>query len=144
MIGKIMQYNWSSVFWFITQQLNLFSDMGFHRIMTRTILGKLISRKSNDKVSRKCKKPHIGCAIWDHLSCELKCLFFLLYFSFYTIFGDTATLERSPSITPYGKFGRFVFLFWLLHMQKIHVILLFHQEIYVLNKSCNLIGWKPF
>ena len=89
--------------------------MGFHRIMTRTILGKLISRKSNDKVSRKCKKPHIGCAIWDHLSCELKCLSFLLYFSFYTIFGDTATLERPPRITPYGKFGRFVFLFWLLH-----------------------------
>ena len=38
-------------------------------------------------------------------------LFFPLYFSFYTIFSDTATLEKSLSTTPYGKFGWFFFPF---------------------------------
>ena len=57
-------------FWFITQQLHLFPDMRFHRIMTRTILGKFISRKPNDKVSWKYKKStYVVCfAVWNRLS----------------------------------------------------------------------------
>ena len=43
----------------ITQQLNLYPIMTFYRIMPRTILEKLISRKSDDKVSWKCKKVYM-------------------------------------------------------------------------------------
>ena len=38
-------------------------NMNFHRITTRTILRTLISRKSNDKVSWKCKKADIWCVL---------------------------------------------------------------------------------
>ena len=51
------------VFLSITKQLNLLQDMKFtdiHRIMTRIILEKFISRKSNDKISWKCKKHICG------------------------------------------------------------------------------------
>ena len=58
-----MESNLSMAFWSITQQLNHVPDMASHKIMTRTVLRKLISRKSNDKVSWKCKKAHMWCVL---------------------------------------------------------------------------------
>ena len=62
---KIMQSKWSIAFSSITQQLKLFPDMMFHRIITRTILRRLISIKSQKKFSWKCKKSTyvVCCAI---------------------------------------------------------------------------------
>ena len=48
--NQVVKFNWSIAFWLITQEINLFPDMTFDRMMTRTIMGKLIFRKSNDKV----------------------------------------------------------------------------------------------
>ena len=58
-----MESNLSMAFWSITQQLNHVPDMASHKIMTRTVLRKLISRKSNDKVSWKCKIAHMWCVL---------------------------------------------------------------------------------
>ena len=51
-----MQFNCYIAFWSITQPLNLFPVRTIQRIMTRTTFGNFISKKSNDKVSWKCKK----------------------------------------------------------------------------------------
>ena len=58
-----MQSNWSMAFYSTTQQINFFPDVNFYRIVTKTILRKFISRKSNDKVSWKCKKSHMWCVL---------------------------------------------------------------------------------
>ena len=50
----------------IHKQLTFCPDMIFHRIMTRAVLGKFISRKSNDKVFWKCKRKHI-CGVFCNL-----------------------------------------------------------------------------
>ena len=47
-LRNIMQSNGSIAFLF---QIDLFQDMTFHRMITRAIVGKSISRESNDKVS---------------------------------------------------------------------------------------------
>ena len=63
-------------------------------------------------------------------------LFYSPYFTFYTIFSDTATLEKSLRTTSYQKFGWIFCLFWLsVYMQKISVIQSFHQNIYVESLS---------
>ena len=58
----------------IIKQLNLFQDITFtdiHRTMTRIILEKFISRKSNDKVSWKCKKAHMWCVLQFGTICPI-------------------------------------------------------------------------
>ena len=66
-----MQSNWSTVFWSITQQINLFPDMPLQRIITRTNLEKLVSRKSNDKVSWKFEKAHVLCILQFGIICHI-------------------------------------------------------------------------
>ena len=62
-LGKIIQSNWSIAFWSIIKQQNLFPDITFHRIMTRTILRKFISRK--------CKRAHMWCALQFGTICPI-------------------------------------------------------------------------
>ena len=135
-----MQSNLSIAFLPNTQQLNLFPDMIFYRIMTRAILGKFISRKSNDKLSWKCKKAYMWCVL------QLGTICLIIY--------HKNTLVKVAAWSAVSSKQRFLPKWWKLfqiHKKYISRLFCFSQvswkqeyfQIYGFNKRWKFLIWVP-